>query len=108
LLAAARVLGERAHAGLAHGVGEEEVGLLCALVGPEVVALLEVDRIDARERDELLDVDGRARRGLERLELLVGEQHVLILAHLVALAKLAALDRARAARAEELLADARA
>src|SRR5262249_50520324 len=60
------------------------------------------------ERYELLDVDARARRRLERAQLLVREGDVLVLLDLVALDQLAALDGALAARAVDLLSNARA
>ena len=107
LLAARHVLRERHHPGVAHRLGEQLVGLLAALVGSEVVRVLEVDGIDVGERHELLDVERLARGGLERLQLLVGEEHVLVLRDLVTLHQLAALDDALAARAPDLLLDAR-
>src|SRR5262249_31323154 len=84
------------------------VRLVAALVGTEVLRRLEVDRIDRFERHELVDVDARAGRGLERAQLLVGEADVLALLDLVAADELAPLDDPLVARAPDLLLDARA
>src|SRR5205823_2481698 len=108
LLAAADVLPERHLARVAHRLGEETVGLLAALVGAEVVDVLEVDGVDPLEGHELVDVDGRAGRRLDRPELGVGEGDVALALELVALDQLVPLDDALAAGAVELLADARA
>ena len=108
LLAAADVLPERHLARVAHCLGEETVGLLAALVGAEVVDVLEVDGVDPLEGHELVDVDGRAGRRLDRPELGVGEGDVALALELVALDQLVPLDDALAAGAVELLADARA
>ena len=70
LLAARGVLAERGLAGLLERRGEETVGAIAALVGAEVVDLVEVLAIDLVERNELEDVDGARRLLLERLELL--------------------------------------
>jgi hypothetical protein len=82
------------------------VGLFAALVGAEVVGLLEVDRVHLLERDELCDVDHARGFALERLQLLLGELHVLVLRELVTLHQRAALDHLVAGRAQELLLDA--
>src|SRR5262249_7327470 len=79
-----------------------------ALVGAEVVGLLEIDRIDLRERNELRDVDGLRRLALEPLQLLVGEAHVLVLGELVALDQRGAIEDFVALRADLLLLDAAA
>ena len=105
LLAVTRPLRDRDLAGVVHRLHQQAVGLVGALLGTEVVGVLEVDRIDLGEGDELLDVDRAVRGGLERLQLLVGEEHVLFFRELVALHDLAALDDALAGRTEELLLD---
>ena len=96
-------LGQRHALRLHHGVGQQPVGLLAALVGAEVVGLLEVDRIHLGERDELGDVDHARGLALERLQLFLGELHVLVLGELVALDQRAALDDLVAGGAELLL-----
>src|SRR5262245_34460189 len=107
LLPARDVLGQRHHARVAHGLAEQLVRLVAALVRSEIVRVLKVHRIDVGQRHELLDVDRLARRRLERFQLLVGEEHELVLRHLAPLHQLAALDDALAARAPRLLLDAR-
>ena len=104
----AHVLRERHALGVAHGLGQQAVRLLAALVRPEVVDVLEVHRVDPLEGDELVDVDRRARGRLDRTQLGVGEAHPPVVRELIALDQLAALDDALAVRAIELLADARA
>ena len=69
LLAARRVLSERGAAGLLERSGEQAIRAVAALVGPEVVDLLEVLAVDLGERHELDDVDRAGRLLLERLEL---------------------------------------
>ena len=64
VLAARRVAGEGGAAGLPHGLGEQPVGSVAPLVGPQVVGLLEIDRVDLLARHELGDLDGvRGLRG---------------------------------------------
>src|SRR3990170_3118058 len=108
LLAAHHERRERHARARVQGLGEEPVGLLAALVGPEVVGLLEVDRVDRLERNELGDVDRPRGLALERFQLLVGDAHVLVLGELVAADERRALHDRVAGRAERLLADARA
>ena len=69
LLAARGVLTERGAPGLLERRGEQAIRAVAALVGAEVVDLLQVLAIDLRERDELDDVDGARRLFLQRLEL---------------------------------------
>src|SRR3989442_1162802 len=83
LLAAHDELRERDAPVRAHRVGEEPIRLLTALVGAQVVRLLEIDRVHRREWHELRDVDDLRRLALEALELLVGDAHVLVLRELV-------------------------
>ncbi len=93
---------------LAQRLGEQRVGLGAALVGREVVGLVEVHRIDRRERHELGDV-GHVRAGfLHRLQLLGREDHVLVLGEFVALDHVLARDRDLFLDAEVLLLQARA
>ena len=70
---------------LLHHVGEEAVGLGVVLVGNEVVRLLEEDRVDVGEVDEVLDLDLAGRLRLERGDLLGLDHHVLAGLELVAL-----------------------
>ena len=59
-------------------------GFDAALVGDEVVRLLEVQRVDLVEVDELLDLDRVAPLRAQRLDLVVLDHHVLALRDLVA------------------------
>jgi hypothetical protein len=68
-----------------HGLDEEGVGALGALVGPEVVGLLEVDRVDVVEIDEVLDLDRAGLLGVQLGELVAAEHHVLVRRVLVSL-----------------------
>ena len=68
--------------------------------------VLEVNRVDLVERDELLDLDRAVGLGLEGAELLVGEGHEAILLELIALDDLAPLHHPLVTRAVELLPDA--
>src|SRR5262249_6449331 len=63
---------------------QQRVRLLASLVGDEVVRLLEVERVDLVEVDELLDVDLVAALGTERVDLRLLHDHVLALRDLVA------------------------
>ena len=72
-------------------LAQQPVGALAALVGAEVVDLLEVDPVDLGERDELDDVDGVGGLLVERLDLLGREDDVLALGELVALGHLVPL-----------------
>jgi hypothetical protein len=105
LLAAGRVRGHADEPGLEHRVVEQLVRALAALVRPEVVALLDVQRIDRGPRHELLERDRLRRDRVERLELLGREDHVLALAVLVALHRVLAVDDLVALRADVLLAE---
>src|SRR6185369_11550194 len=108
LLAARRPAAERAAAGLAQRAREKRIRLGAALVGCEVIGLVEVDRIDRLDRHELGDV-GRVGPGLlHRLQLLRREHHVLVLGELVALHHLLARDRDLLLHAEVLLLEPRA
>jgi hypothetical protein len=69
LLAARGVLPERALSGSLSAGGEQAIRAIAALVGSEIVALVEVFTIDARERHEFDDVDHARRLSLERLQL---------------------------------------
>ena len=60
LLAARGPAAERAALGLAQRLGEQRIGLGAALVGREVVRLVEVHRVDRLDRHELGDL-GRVR-----------------------------------------------
>jgi len=100
------ILGEGDALHLRHRVGQEPVRLLAALVGAQVVRLLEVDRVHGGERHELGDVDDLGGLALERLDLLVREADVLVLGELVPLHDLAPVHHLVVHRAEHLLAEA--
>src|SRR5882762_1131083 len=85
LLAARRVLAERSLAALLERSGEETIRAITALVRAQVIDFLEVLAIDTGERDEFDDINRARRFFLERLQLLGGKDHVLILGELVAL-----------------------
>ena len=87
---------------------EQLVGARAALVGAEVIDLVEIAPLDLLGLHELGDVDRVRGRGLERLELLGLEQHVLILRELVALDDLLARHDLAACATDQLLLDARA
>ena len=107
LLAAARPMAAHRHAPhREHRLVQQPVRLRAALVGPEQLRLLEVDRIHLVDRHELLDLDRLVAPGLERLQLLVGQDHVLIPRILVAAHRGAALDRLAALGAHVLLLEA--
>ena len=75
LLAARGVLSRAPTApGRLHRLGQQAVRPLAALVGAEVVRLVEVDGSTLSSRDELGDLDGVGRLLLERLQLLGGEE----------------------------------
>ena len=59
-----------------HRVDQQRVRLLAALVGNEVVGLLEVERIDVVEVDELLDLDLVAALRAQRVDLRRLDDHV--------------------------------
>ena len=85
LLVAKDEAGDRDLAGVAHRLDEQGVGLLGALVGAEVVGLLEVDGVDLVEVDEVLDLDRAGLLRVEVRELLARQGHVLVGGELVAL-----------------------
>src|SRR6185503_17576999 len=67
---------DRDHAGGLHRPQKEHVRLLGgATRRRDVVRLLEEDRVDLRELDELLDLDGAAALRPDELELLVAHRH---------------------------------
>ena len=61
------------------------VGTARALVRAEVVDPLDVEALDIRQGDELVDVDGVGGDDVERFQLVGGERDVLALGELVAL-----------------------
>src|SRR4051812_34608602 len=85
LLARWGVLADRGAARFLEGCGEQTIGPVAALIGAEVVDLLEIFTIDTGQRNELDDIDRPRRLFLECLELLTGEDHVLVLGKLVTL-----------------------
>ena len=107
LLAARGVLGQGRPAALLERPGQQAVGPISALVRPQVVALLEVDRIDLLGGQELGDLDGLGGLLLQSLELFVAEQHVLPLGELVTLDDVGALDHLAVLGADVLLLEPR-
>jgi hypothetical protein len=71
LLPMVHELRERDGTAIVHRGHEQLVRLLGARLRPEVVRALEVQRVDAREGHELVDVDVAARLRLDGLQLLV-------------------------------------
>ncbi len=71
-------------AGLRERAEQQPVGLLGASARRDVVRLLEVDRVDLLQPDEVLEVDHAARRRPRALDLLGLEEHVRLGLHLVA------------------------
>ena len=87
-------------------LGEQLVRAVRALVRPQVPAVLEVQRVHAGERHELGDLHRLGGGLLERLQLLGGEEHVLVTRELVALDQVVAGHDLVVHRAPELLLDA--
>ena len=108
LLAARRPASERAAPGFLQRFREQRVRLRAALVGREVVGLVEVHRVDARDRDELGDLDHVGARLLQRLQLFRREDDVLVLGELVALHRVLARHHDAFLGADVLLLQARA
>ena len=108
LLAARRVFADGDAARVDEHLREQLVGARAALVGAEVIDLVEIAPLDLLGLQEFRDVDRVRGRGLERFELLGLEQHVLILGELVALDDLLARHDFAASRRDQLLLDARA
>ena len=71
-------------AGLGHGIDQEAVWLGAALLRDHVVRLVEIDRIDLADLDEVFDLDGLGPLGLHRLKLLGRDDDILIGRDLVA------------------------
>ena len=70
---------------LLHGAHQQAVGLGGAGAGREVIGVVEVDRVDLVQVHELLDLDRARLLGVQCLELLGLDHHVLVRADLVAL-----------------------
>jgi hypothetical protein len=68
--------------GAVHRLDEQRIDLVPTLVGPKIVRVLEVDRVDLLERYEVLDLDRLVALDLDRLEVLVFENDLLLLADL--------------------------
>ena len=107
LLAARRIFADRDAARIDQHLRKQFVGASAALVGAEVINLVEVAPLDLFGLQEFRDVDRVRRSGLERFQLLGLEQHILILGELVALDDFLARHDFAAARGDELLLDAR-
>src|ERR1019366_4276462 len=94
-------------AGFRHRLREEAIGLVASLAWRKVIALVEVDGVDLRERDELGDLHDLVRLLLEGLQFLGREDDVLALLELVALDDVVALHDRAVLAADELLLHAR-
>ena len=95
-------------AGLAHGLDEQPVGLCSAGPRREVIGVVVEDRVDLRELDEVLDLDGLGLLGLQRLELAGLDDHVAVGRELEALDDLVVGDLVARRRVDALLGDAHA
>jgi hypothetical protein len=103
LLAPGRPAAERAALRLAQRARQQRVGLVAALVGREVIRLVEVDRVDGFERHKLGDLRRVRADLLHRLQLLGREHHVLVFRELIALGHVFARHRHLFLDAEVLL-----
>ena len=95
LLGAHHERAERGPLGLAHDLAEQTVGSERSVVvtgGDEEVRMIEVHRVDVGEVDELLDVDRSGLARLDRLELEIGDDHLIAVVQLVAVGDLLAGD----------------
>ena len=94
-------------AGLLQGAHQQLVGLRSAFIRRKIVRGVEIDRIHFAQLHELQNLRDLRRGGLDLVELLFGEQHVLIFFVFVALHDFRALDDAVVGGAEQRLLDAR-
>src|SRR5487761_54712 len=101
-------MADRAALGLLERLREERIGFRAALVGREIVSLVEVDRIDRLDGDELRDVDRVGAGLLHGLDLRRLEGDVLVLGELVTLHHVVALDDGAVLETDVLLPEARA
>ena len=108
LLVAEHEAGDRDLARLLHRLHEQRVGARGALVGTEVVGLLEVDRVDVVEIDEVLDLDRAGPLRVELGELVAAQDHVLVGRVLVALDDLLVGDLLAVGLGDPLVLDPRA
>ena len=92
LLLAHDVLADRRQLRALHRLAQQQVDLLAAVLRPEVVGALEVDRVDLLVQDEVGDVDRLDALGLDGGEVLVREDDELVLLHLVCLHDLVVRD----------------
>ena len=90
-----------------HGTSEERVHLLAAFLGQEVVAALEVDRIDLFDLDEVGDLKRPVPLRPGGLEVFVFEFHIFAVAGLVCLDDLVVGDLLALLLADLLVADGR-
>ena len=78
-------------------LAQDDEGLLGKVVGRhDIIGLVEIDRVDVAQVDELAEVERLAALQLDALDLLVLEQDIFALRHLIALDDLVAVDRADA------------
>jgi hypothetical protein len=91
---------------LANASAEQLVRFLTAFGGFQIVGRVEINRIDFRERDELLEIDAVAGFGLEALELGLGEPDVPALGEFITPDQIVALDDHVADRAVIAVLDA--
>ena len=101
-------LRERDPAGLCHGVGEQAVGFIRPFIRRQIVAALEIDRVDFLDRDELPHVDAAVRLSFERFQFRVLDPYILTLSDLVAAHRFVALDHDLTDWTKDLIAHPRA
>ena len=105
LLGAHHDPGDAHHSGVLHGRQQQAIRLGAPVVGHQVVRAVEEQRVDVVEPDEVLDVDGVRRLGIERLQLLGLDQHIVAGRDFVALDDLVVGDLLVLLRAVPLLVD---
>src|SRR3954471_934458 len=108
LLLADHDLGDRDLAALAHRLEQQPVRLRATGPGREVVRVVVHDRVDVREVDEVLDLDGLRLLRIERLELARLDDHVAVRPDLEALDDVLVRDLVARRGVDALLLDAHA
>ena len=91
--------------GAFHGLGQQCVGASGGAVGYEVVTVLEEERVDLGQVDELLDLDAAAGLGRQAFELLGLHDDILAAADFVAFHDLGVIDLLPVEGADPLLVD---
>src|SRR5947207_13901815 len=106
LLVAQRDLGDRHPPGCLQRAAQQVIGLLAQLLRLDAVGVVEVKaRLDLVDGDELLAVDRVRGRQRQVVQVLVLDDHVMVLAHLVAALDLAVRDLVIALGAPALVRD---